>query len=65
MTMPTVQQLATEARAGNAANGWGTTFRFADVPNYLALIHSEVTEAVTADTTSQTIRELGTSSSGL
>lgn len=33
-----------EARRINAANGWGVDFTYAQVPTFLALIHSEVTE---------------------
>jgi hypothetical protein len=56
---PTLQALATEARAINAANGWGLSFKFEDVPGYLALVHSEVTEAYTAGDVQGAARELG------
>lgn len=41
------QALTTEIRTINAANGWGLDFTFDAVPGYLALIHSEITEAWT------------------
>lgn len=41
----TLHDLARAARQVNAANGWGLTFAFDDVPNYVALIHSEIVEA--------------------
>jgi hypothetical protein len=59
VTVPTLQALATEARAINAANGWGLSFTFEDVPGYLALVHSEVTEAYTAGDVREKARELG------
>lgn len=41
----TLHDLARLARQVNAANGWGLTFTFHDVPGYVALIHSEIVEA--------------------
>lgn len=63
--MPTtnLQALATEAREINAANGWGTAFspdtNSQEIPGYLALIHSEITEAWTAARPEDAARELG------
>lgn len=60
--MNVLQQLATEARAINAANGWGLTFGEngdQEIPGYLALIHSEITEAWTAHGIEEAVRELG------
>lgn len=54
--------LAAEARAVNALNGWGEDFdpeTCAALPGYLALIHSEITEAWTAENTDAMVRELG------
>ncbi|MFD1732668.1 hypothetical protein ACFSC4_31580 [Deinococcus malanensis] len=55
----TVQELATDTRAINLVNGWGTTFTMADLPGYLALLHSEVTEAFQATPHDETACELG------
>lgn len=61
--MSLLQELATEIRAVNAANGWGLTFNPTDnrdeLPGYIALIHSEITEAWTAERDSDAVRELG------
>lgn len=54
-----LNDLATEAREINAANGWGLTFTPDELPSYLALIHSEITEAWGADTDEAAVRELG------
>ena len=61
--MTTLQELACEARRINAGNGWGLDFapdqNRDEVPCYLALIHSEITEAWQAGTQAETVRELG------
>ncbi|MCD0155855.1 hypothetical protein [Deinococcus sp. 6GRE01] len=61
--MTLLPELATEARRINAANGWGTDFdpdkKRDEVPSYLALIHSEITEAWTAKFPRDASRELG------
>lgn len=58
-----LQELASEARAINAANGWGTDFdpdgNRDTLPGFLALIHSEITEAWTAERPQEALRELG------
>lgn len=63
MVDPLLNELATEARTINAANGWGLDFNpdtnRDEVPGYLALIHSEITEAWTAKTPREAVRELG------
>lgn len=52
------QAFATEARSINARNGWGLDFAFTEIPGYLALIHSEITEAWTALLVDDCIGEL-------
>lgn len=63
MIDPLLNDLATEARTINATNGWGLDFNpdanRDELPSYLALIHSEITEAWTADTPQEAVRELG------
>lgn len=58
-----LQELATEAREVNAANGWGLGFdpnnNRDTVPSYLALIASEITEAQTAPGLEAALAELG------
>lgn len=58
-----LNDLATEAREINAANGWGLDFdpdtNRDELPGYLALIHSEITEAWTAKAPRDANRELG------
>lgn len=56
--MATIQDLATNTRAVNAANGWGLKFTPDDIPNYIALIHSEVSEAYEAVSAPETLGEL-------
>lgn len=60
---PLLQALATETREINAANGWGLDFDPVSnrdtVPCYLALIHSEISEAAQADAPEEVLRELG------
>lgn len=55
----TLQELATEARRINAANGWGGDFQIDHLPRYLALIHSEITEAWQETEAEGQVRELG------
>ncbi|MFD2609537.1 hypothetical protein ACFSR9_08815 [Deinococcus taklimakanensis] len=62
MTNTLLHDLATEIREVNAANGWGLDFDPAQrdtIPSYLALIHSEITEAWEANTNADAMRELG------
>lgn len=56
--MTSIQELASSARAVNAANDWGLDFTLAEIPNYIALIHSEVTEAYTAHSNEEILGEL-------
>lgn len=49
MTAPlTLQALATEIRAVNAANGWGEDWNLRIIGDYLHLVQTEVTEAYRA-----------------
>ncbi len=60
--MNLLQELATEARAINASKGWGLTFGGngdQEIPGYIALIHSEITEAWTAQHPNDARLELG------
>jgi hypothetical protein len=57
--MKTLQELATDARRINAANGWGLQFEINHLPGYIALIHSEITEAWQEETPYKIARELG------
>lgn len=60
--MKTLQELATEIREVNAANGWGVDFdpmAKREIPGYLALIDSEVTEAHDAKYPKDAAWELG------
>lgn len=63
MINPLLNELATEARTINATNGWGLEFNpdanRDELPGYLALIHSEITEARDAETPREAARELG------
>lgn len=43
--VPTIHELATRTRQINASNDWGTDFTLPQIPQFLALIHSEITEA--------------------
>lgn len=58
-----LDDLATEAREINTANGWGTGFNpdvnRDELPSYLALIHSEITEAWIGHMPPACFRELG------
>ncbi|MVN86840.1 hypothetical protein GO986_08695 [Deinococcus sp. HMF7620] len=45
----TIQELASDARTVNLLNGWGLHFHISEIPNYLALVHSEITEAWEAE----------------
>lgn len=58
-----LHDMATEIREVNAKNGWGLTFNPAqnrdEIPSYIALIHSEITEAWQAQTPREAVRELG------
>lgn len=56
--MTTIQEFAQMTRAVNAANGWGLNFTLPDIPNYLALLHSEVTEAYEATSGPDILGEL-------
>ena len=58
-SIPTLDAAAKLARAINAQNGWGLDFKFENVPTYLALIHSEVTEAWLEEEPEEVARELG------
>ncbi|GGR62739.1 hypothetical protein GCM10008959_25980 [Deinococcus seoulensis] len=55
----TIQQLATRTRQVNARNDWGTDFTLAQVPQFIALIHSEITEAHLERDRDARARELG------
>lgn len=61
--MTHLHELAREAHEINTANGWGLNFNPAEndqeIPGYLALIHSEITEAWTAARPQEARRELG------
>ena len=57
--MKTVQELATDTRRINAANGWGLTWKMDDLPGNIALIHSEITEAWQESHPEKMARELG------
>ncbi|MVN88583.1 hypothetical protein GO986_17750 [Deinococcus sp. HMF7620] len=50
---------AEEARRINAANGWGLGFELSHIPRYLALIHSEITEAACEAEPAKINHELG------
>lgn len=58
-----LHELATEIREVNAKNGWGVDFNPAqnrdELPSYIALIHSEITEAWQAQTPREAVQELG------
>ncbi|UQN05492.1 hypothetical protein [Deinococcus sp. QL22] len=57
--MKTLQELATETRRVNGANGWGLTWKIDDLPRNVALIHSEITEAWQERVPHKIARELG------
>lgn len=57
--VPTIHQLATRTRQINASNDWGTDFTPAQIPQFLALIHSEITEAHHERDRAKRARELG------
>lgn len=58
-----LQELATEIREVNAANGWGLDFnpteKRDEIPGYIALIHSEITEAWQELKPAPAMREIG------
>lgn len=55
----TVQELAARTRQINASNDWGTDFTLAQIPQFIALIHSEITEAHHERDRAKRARELG------
>lgn len=57
--VPTLHELATRTRQINASNDWGTDFTPAQIPQFLALIHSEITEAHHERDRTKRARELG------
>lgn len=57
--VPTIHELATRTRQINASNDWGTDFTLPQIPQFLALIHSEITEAHHERDRAKRARELG------
>ncbi|OOV11340.1 hypothetical protein [Deinococcus sp. LM3] len=57
--VPTIHALATRTRQINASNDWGSDFTLAQIPQFLALIHSEITEAHHERDRAKRARELG------
>jgi len=52
-------EAATQVRHINAVNGWGHDFTFAQIPTFLALIHSAISEAFHETQPGLVARELG------
>jgi len=58
VTAESWNQFALDIRAVNAANGWGLEYTEKEIPGYLALIHSEISEAVMAESATERAEEL-------
>lgn len=59
MMTRTIPDLASDTRSINHTNGWGTDFTPEQIPTFLALIHSEITEAHHERDRARRARELG------
>ncbi|GAQ23954.1 hypothetical protein DEIGR_400087 [Deinococcus grandis] len=59
MMTRTITDLASDTRSINHTNGWGTDFTPEQIPTFLALIHSEITEAHQERSRAKRARELG------
>jgi len=58
-TTRTIADLAADIRATNKANGWGEDYEPRMLPGYLALIHSEISEAYEETQPERRAAELG------
>lgn len=59
MMTRTIPDLASDTRSINHTNGWGTDFTPEQIPTFLALIHSEITETHHERSRAKRARELG------